>query len=169
MVTVFGEGEWDHKYCASIMRGIQNYHMDAPDRRYVDIGYNFVECPHGYTFEGRGLDVVNAANGTNIGNQTSHAICAMAGQGNPFKMAEKVGFKAAVAYISERTGAPNECIGHRDHKLTACPGDERYGWVHAGMPIDEQPTPPPSGETEDEMKLWLLRVCYVWNPSSENG
>lgn len=154
LVTVFGKKEWDHKYCASLVRGIQNYHMDARD--YIDVGYNFLECPHGYTFEGRGLDVINAANGTTNGNQTSHAICSIAGPGNPFPLEEKVGFKAAVAYISEKTGAPNKCIGHRDHKQTECPGDERYGWVHTGMPTYVLPDLPP-GE-DDEMKPRLVRA-----------
>ncbi len=128
--------------------------MDARD--YVDIAYNFVECPHGYTFEGRGLDVVNAANGTNAANQSSHAICALAGQGNPFKMEEKVGIKEAVKYIADRTGAANTAVGHRDHKATACPGDDRYSWVHSGMPTYELPHIDP-GE-EDEMKPRLVRA-----------
>lgn len=133
--------------CASLVRGIQNFHMDV--RKYEDMAYNFMECPHGYTFEGRGLNVVNAANGTNPGNQSSHAICSLAGQGNAFTLAEKTGVKGCVKFISERTPAPNKCIGHRDHHSTECPGAERYTWVHAGMPLQEN--------EEDEMKTWFVR------------
>lgn len=153
-VTVSGQGEWDHKYCASLVRGVQNFHMDT--RGWSDIAYNFVECPHGYTFEGRGLDIINAANGTNAGNRSSHAICALSGEGNTFKMEEKIGFKAAVQYIAEKTGAPNTAIGHRDHKATACPGNERYDWIHKGMPVDQLPTPPQGDD--DEMKPRLVRA-----------
>lgn len=152
-VTVVGKFEWEHDKCAQLVRGIQNFHMDT--RGWSDIAYNFMECPHGYTFEGRGLDVINSANGTNIANQNSHAICALSGEGNPFKMGEKVGFKAAVKYISDKTGAPNICVGHRDQKATACPGDERYNWLKAGMPTDELP-PAPQGD-DDEMKPRLVR------------
>lgn len=137
LVTVYGKKEWDHIKCAQLVRGIQNYHMNA--RSYSDIGYNFVVCPHGYTFEGRGINVVNAANGTNYGNQSSHAICVLAGEGNPFKMEEKIGFRATVKYIAERAEAADDCIGHRDHKSTVCPGDLRYKWVRSGMPVITNP------------------------------
>lgn len=136
LLTVHGKKEWEHSRCAQLVRGIQNFHMDT--RGYSDIGYNFIVCPHGYTFECRGLNVINAANGTNTGNRSSHAICALSGEGNPFKMDEKIGFRATVKHIAEKTGAIDRCIGHRDHKATACPGDERYAWVRAGMPVSKQ-------------------------------
>lgn len=137
-IVISGSVTWDHSRCASIVRGIQNFHMD--ENGWVDIAYNFVECPHGYTFEGRGLNVVSAANGTNTANQSSHAIMCLAGQGNPFPDAEKVGFRSAVKYVGDNTAAPDQCVGHRDHKPTACPGDERYHWIRVGMP-----TPQPAG------------------------
>lgn len=104
-------------------------------RKYSDIAYNFVVCPHGYTFEGRGRNIINAANGTNVGNRTSHAICFLAGVGNGFPPEEKAGFRATVQYIAEQTTAPDGCIGHRDHKATECPGNARYAWIHEGMPV----------------------------------
>jgi hypothetical protein len=131
---------WDHNVCASIVRGIQNFHMDG--RGWADIAYNFLECPHGYTFEGRGLNVINAANGTNFANGTSHAIMCLAGVGNPFPDAEKVGFRQTVRYIADQTAAPDDCVGHRDHKATACPGDERYNWIRQGMPVSITPSLP---------------------------
>lgn len=143
VVTVYGKKEWDHSNCASLIRGVQNFHMNS--RGYADIGYNFVVCPHGYTYEGRGLNVVNAANGTNTGNRNSHAICALAGEGNPFKMEEKNGIRATVKHIADRANAVDMCIGHRDHKATACPGDERYKWVHAGMPVSQISNPKVGG------------------------
>lgn len=141
-LTVGGQSTWDHSKCASLVRGIQNFHMDS--RGWSDIAYNFLVCPHGYVFEGRGLNVINGANGTNTGNKTSHAICTLAGEGNPFPDSEKQAYRDAVGYISAHTRAPNDCIGHRDHKATACPGDERYHWVHAGMPGGSAPAPTPT-------------------------
>lgn len=140
-ITISGKRTWDHSRCAQLVRGIQNFHMDG--RKWNDIAYNFVECPHGYTFEGRGLNSVNGANGTNEANRSSHAICSLAGEENPFPENEKVGFRECVMFIANQTGAPEGCKGHRDHKATACPGDARYSWVHAGMPVKE-PTPIPS-------------------------
>lgn len=132
-ITVGGSEVWDHTKCAGLVRGIQNFHMDG--RGWSDIAYNFVECPHGYTFEGRGINVINGANGTNAGNRSSHAVMCLAGEGNPFTDNEKVGFKDCVKYISDLSDAPNQAIGHRDHKSTECPGDSRYRWIHDGMPI----------------------------------
>lgn len=144
-ITVRGATTWDHSRCAGLVRGIQNFHMDARD--WSDIAYNYLVCPHGYTFEGRGLNVINGANGTNSGNRSSHAICVLAGEGNPFPLAEKSGFRSTVKHIADHTVAPDRCKGHRDHKSTACPGDLRYSWVHAGMPISGTvPPPPPKGD-----------------------
>lgn len=130
-VTVNGRTSWDHSHCPRLVRGIQNFHMDG--RGWVDIAYNFVVCPHGSIFEGRGFNVCNAANGTNTGNKTSHAVMWLSGQGNPFTEQEKLGFIGAVKLISENTTAPYKAIGHRDHKATDCPGDERYAWIKAGF------------------------------------
>jgi hypothetical protein len=151
-ITIGGKNTWDHAVCFSLVRGIQNFHMDG--QGWSDIAYNFLECPHGYTFEGRGINVINGANGTTYGNQTSHAICCLAGEDNPFLMEEKVGFKSTVQYISDNSNAPNTCKGHRDHKETACPGDARYRWVHDGMPITGSPPVHIPDEEDDDMPKW---------------
>ncbi len=158
-ITVKGKTTWDHRFCAGIVRGIQNFHMDG--RNWSDIAYNFVQCPHGYTFEGRGLDVINGANGTNTGNRTSHAIMCLAGTNNPFPDEEKTGFRSCVRYVSERTKAPDECIGHRDHKSTECPGSARYNWIHQGMPLSQSPiAKDDKKEVTMEAAILLIRIHY---------
>lgn len=142
IVRVGGQSKWDHSRCASLVRGIQNFHMDS--RGWQDIAYNFLVCPHEYIFEGRGLNIANGANGTNTGNRTSHAICSLAGEGNDFPVEEKRAFKYCVKHIADRTKAPNDAIGHRDHKATACPGNDRYNWIHSGMPVSGGTSPAPA-------------------------
>lgn len=168
-ITIKGKTTWDHAYCAGIIRGIQNYHMDA--KGWSDIAYNFVPCPHGYIFEGRGLNTLNGANGTNIGNRTSHAIMCLAGGGNPFPETEKVGFRECVSYISNHTKAPDRCKGHRDHKSTDCPGDARYSWVHKGMPINSQaPSPGTYGKKKgDSMEAALLLIKIHYDNARGDG
>ncbi len=136
-ITAGGQTTWDHSKCVSLVQGIQKFHMDI--RGWSDIAYNFIVCPHGYVFEGRGLNVINAGNGTNAGNRSSHAVVCLAGEGNPFSSEEKLGFRECVKYISDNTPAPNQAIGHRDHKVTVCPGPARYNWIRSGMPVDTAP------------------------------
>jgi len=130
-VIVSGKNTWSHSKCASLVRGIQNFHMDG--KGWADIAYNFVVCPHGYVFEGRGINVRNGANGTNSGNANSHAIMWLSGQNNPFTTEEKVGWKDAYKYVRSQSGCASGALGHRDHKSTECPGNERYAWLKSGM------------------------------------
>ena len=132
-ITIGGKPTWGHEYCASIVRSIQNFHMD--DRGWYDIAYNFVVCPHGYVFEGRGLWHQNGANGTNHGNQTSPAIMWLAGGNNPFTEESKLSFVQCTQYVAQNTTAKQGAIGHRDWKSTTCPGDKRYKWIKLGMPV----------------------------------
>lgn len=168
-ITVAGKLIWDHSRCAGLIRGIQNFHMD--DRKWNDIAYNFIECPHGYTFEGRGLNIINGANGTTSGNRSSHAIMCLAGQTNPFPEKEKIGFRECVSYIAKHTLAPDgRCKGHRDHKLTECPGDERYHWVRRGMPLAQVPVVPPivkKGKKMDTFLYQLVGEDAVWLVSGD--
>lgn len=167
-ITVSGKTLWDHTKCAGLIRGIQNFHMDV--RGWSDIAYNFVECPHGYTFVCRGLNIINGANGTNTGNQTSHAIMSLAGEGNPFTDNERVGFRECVRYISDLTAAPDRCVGHRDHKSTECPGNDRYNWVHAGMPTPATPViPEPIKKKGTFMEAALLLVKIHYDNARGDG
>lgn len=155
-VTIGGKTTWDHAFCSSIVRNIQKYHMDF--KGWNDIAYNFVVCPHGYVFEGRGINVWNGANGTNVGNQTSHAVMWMSGTGNPFTDGEKQGFIDAVDYIAQNSSAPSgTAIGHRDHKSTECPGDDRYSWIIGGMKFHS------TAPQEDDMQFHSheARVAFV--------
>lgn len=142
-VTVGGQVTWDHSRCAALVRGIQSFHMNG--RGWADIAYNFVVCIHGYIFEGRGIDVINAANGTNAANRNSHAVMWLTGQGNPFHEEEKLGFRFCLQHVSKSVPvSPTNALGHRDYRPTECPGNERYGWIHSGMPVTtELPQPEP--------------------------
>lgn len=166
-VTVKGRTTWDHSYCAGLVRGTQNFHMDG--RGWSDIAYNFVICQHGYVFEGRGLNMINGANGTNAGNRTSHAVMCLAGEGNPFSDAEKLGFRECVNYIYNNTKAPDRSKGHRDYKSTECPGDARYSWVHQQMPINRPAPTPDKRKKERSMEAALLLVKIHYDNARGDG
>lgn len=125
----------DHNRCATIVRAYQAFHMDS--RGWADIAYSSLVCPHGHRYEGRGLDARTAAQGTNIGNNTSHATCYIAGDGDPLTP------QAMAAYVDESHRLRGLKKGHRDWKPTACPGDPLYRWVHSGQ---SAPAPAPGPE-----------------------
>lgn len=140
-ITIGGQGVFGHDRCASLVRGIQSFHMNA--RGWFDIAYNFVVCQHGAVYVGRGINTRSAANGTNASNGASHAVMYLGGEGNEFTQAGRSGMKAAFDYIAKSTTAPAGGKGHRDIKATACPGDTIYHWIRSGMPLDGSTPPPP--------------------------
>jgi len=132
-LLIKGKPEWGHEYCAAMVRGIQNFHMDS--RGWSDIAYNWLVCRHGYTFEGRGLKYQNGANGTNAGNKSSPAICYLGGEANAYTDEAKIAFYQTTQYVATYSSAKTGAIGHRDHKSTQCPGDTIYRWIKSGMPV----------------------------------
>lgn len=139
-----GPGMWGslwelaHASCFEKVRGIQRYHMN---HEYVDIAYNYIVCPHGYVFEGRGLLNRSGANGTGHTNRRRHAICQLRGVGDPFPTAMKNATEWTYAHISARS---KNC--HRDIVATQCPGDD--GCAHTRTfvlgtgPLPPAPTSP---------------------------
>lgn len=127
----------DHSGCDEIVRSIQNFHMDG--QRWADIAYNWLVCCHGYVFEGRGWDVRSAANGTNDANDHYFGVCFLGGDKADRDDVTKLGRDAIRSVAQEcdnRYVFGNLNKGHRDFKATACPGNELYEWVKAGMPMD---------------------------------
>lgn len=121
-------GSRDHSKCAAAVRGIQSFHMHT--RGWADIAYSYLVCEHGYVFEGRGLYVGSAANGSTQANLDYYAVMALVGEGDKVTEALLDGIADAVAVCRQRAG--NEVCGHRDRFGTECPGDELYRHVKAG-------------------------------------
>lgn len=141
---------WDHAACYSLVRGIQNYHMDSTALSAagaIDIAYNAVVCPHGYVFEGRGPGARSAAQIS--GNPVSYAICFLAGVDDEFTAESKRAWVDAREWLIAEGGASATLHTHGpDWVNTQCPGDERRDWVRAGLPLDgaapaPAPVPPP--------------------------
>jgi hypothetical protein len=121
-------GVFTHDKCAGKVRGIQAYHQRH--QGWADIAYNFVVCPHGSVFEGRGLYVGSGANGTERYNRDYYAVCAMVGVGDPIGPDMMRGIQLAVGICRERAGT--KILGHRDCVATSCPGPDLYGAVTKG-------------------------------------
>jgi len=129
---------WSHATCDDKVRSIQAYHMDG--KGWSDIAYSFLACPHGYVFEGRGLNRRSAANGDYGSNTYWYAVQCMWGSrsGNaPAALLEAA--RDAIDYCRSAGGAGDALRGHRDFKSTDCPGDELYAWVRGGATRPSQP------------------------------
>lgn len=131
-------------------RQIQNYHMDA--RGWADIGYNFLVDDEGRIYEGRGWTTLGAhASGH---NEETIGVCWIGRDRAGVKDTPAVAL-AAIRWLYDeacrRAGRALRKLGHRDVGATACPGDELYAWVRAGMPAPggaptapKPPAPKPS-------------------------
>lgn len=140
-------GAFGHDQCAGKVRGIQRFHLDS--RGWADIAYNFLVCPHGYVFTGRGLFARSAAQGSNDGNAKYLAICYLGGQGDPFTAEGRVGFADAIGYCRKAGGAGFQVLPHRAFRSTECPGNDIVAWINAGMPGGSPTVPqPPSGDDD---------------------
>ena len=150
-----GSNAYTRAQSASIVRGIQRYHVLA--NGWDDIGYNFLVDKYGQIFEGRfgGIErtVVGAhAQGFNsgstgvalIGNYDSTAISAAARSA----LTRLLGWRLDVAHVDplstfewRSTGNPRyptgrmitlrTISGHRDTGYTTCPGSQLYGELPA--------------------------------------
>lgn len=143
-------GTFSHDRCADKVRGIQGFHRDA--RGWADIAYNFVVCPHGWIFEGRGIGTTSAANGDTKPNADWYAVCYLGGEGDGLTDDGKAGMLEAVRYL-RRNGAGHRVNGHRDHKSTACPGDDIYRWLQTADFDQARPAPALTQSEEDDMSL----------------
>ncbi|MQS14530.1 hypothetical protein F7Q99_20235 [Streptomyces kaniharaensis] len=139
----------DHSTCPAYVRKIQAEHMDG--NGWSDIGYSFVICEHGYTFEGRGLTRRNSANGDVPLNEAHYAVCALLGSsGSTEPTPEQLqGLRDAIEYCQQHGPAGPEIKGHKDGYQTDCPGGPLYAWVQAGAPRPTAPAP----ASEDDMPL----------------
>jgi len=122
-------GPFPHSECAGKVRSIERFHRDT--RGWADIAYNALVCPHGFVFEGRGPGVKSAANGDTQTNEDWYAVCYLGGERDGFTDEGKQGYLDAFGWLAREGAAGPKRNGHRDHKATACPGDEIYRWVSA--------------------------------------
>jgi hypothetical protein len=125
---------WNHLTCFSKVREIQNYHMDV--KGWSDIAYNFLACPHGFVFEGRGLNKRSAANGDFNVNTLYYAIQCMWGTAAGVAPTNELltAAREAIDYVRVVGGAGQVLLGHRNTNQTDCPGDEIYAWLKKGAP-----------------------------------
>lgn len=128
------------------VRNIQAFHQ-GPDRRWSDVGYNFLVAPDGTIFEGRGWGFAGAhARGKNS-ESIGVAFIGDGSRGAPLDAQRSIVWLLEEA---QRRFGRLQVVGHRDVGSTACPGDALYGWVTSGAfvadPVREPSAPPRAPE-----------------------
>jgi hypothetical protein len=100
-------------------------------RGWADIAYNYLVCKHGYTFEGRGLGVRSAGQGTDAGNTAYHAVCFL-GDDTPNRDDVTPDGRQALLETTLMTNGWSNATRVRPHssfKATECPGDDLRTWI----------------------------------------
>lgn len=115
-----------HGKCPGAVKSIQRFHMDT--RKWADVAYNFLICPHGVIFEGRGWGRRSAANGTNVGNSWGHAAMVMVGERESVPSAVYAALGRLNAEHRRRYGR-SQLRPHSSFKSTVCPGPVLTDWV----------------------------------------
>ena len=136
------------------VRNIQKFHQ-GPDRRWADIGYNFLVAPDGTIFEGRGWGFAGAhARGKN-----SESI-GVAFIGDGFKPMPEAAQRSVLWLLGEaekRFGQLSP-LGHRDVGSTACPGDAVYRWWTQDRLAAPVPARPAVPDVRDGWRRHLARL-----------
>lgn len=169
-----------HDRCTDLVQNIQDFHMDG--RKWLDIGYSFLVCAHGYVFEGRGLHKLPAANGAGL-NSGHYAVCGLVGNSGLTQPSDAMlnGIRDAIEYCRAQGDAGNEIKGHRDGYSTDCPGPKLYAWVKAGAPRPGGPPPwpgrlldlvkpPMHGDDVKKVQRWVNReLSAIRTPLDVDG
>jgi hypothetical protein len=129
-------GDFPHDACASKVRSVQDFHMDV--RGWNDIAYNWVVCPHGFVFVGRGQNIRSAAQGTNDGNSGFHAVCFLGGVDDIVPDVALNALYSLKEYLN-----PTVVRAHCFFRPTDCPGGRLRAWIEAGcpQPVEFRPAP----------------------------
>lgn len=161
-----GLADRPHSMCLAYWRRTRAFHV-GPARGWADIGYSFGACPHGFVFEGRGLDRVQAAQPG--GNSSWYSVTLMSGPGETPTAEQVDAVRQLRAWLMSKGVGP-KVRGHRDFYSTSCPGDRLYALVRNGTFTRS----PSEGDDDVSAKdIWVheLKVPFgsAENPSWQAG
>jgi peptidoglycan hydrolase-like protein with peptidoglycan-binding domain len=160
-----------HGTCDDRVRAIQAAHLANAKEDYSDIAYNFLVCPHGYVYEGRGVHKKTAANGNQTLNKAHYAVCGMVGDKGLTQPTDAMlgGIRDAIELLRQDGGAGDEIKGHKDGYATACPGKYLYVWVQAGAPRPAGTTTQPVTNAKPKVSLAKLAQAARTDPHAAQG
>lgn len=109
-----------HSACVTYWKNTRIFHM-GPSRKWADIGYSYAVCPHGYVFEGRGLNKAQAAQPT--GNTTWYSCTFMSGPTETPTALQINAFRELRAYLRSTKSVAAALKPHSAFISTSCCGN----------------------------------------------
>jgi hypothetical protein len=108
-----------HAACIAYWKSTRKFHM-GPERGWLDIGYSFAVCPHGYALEGRGVNRQQAAQPG--GNSTWYSVTFMSGPAEKPTDEQIAAFRALRSWLRDGYKAGAAVTYHGKFISTDCPG-----------------------------------------------
>jgi peptidoglycan hydrolase-like protein with peptidoglycan-binding domain len=122
-----GLADKPHSACVAYWKRTRGFHT-GPSRGWVDIGYSWMACAHGYVMEGRGLFRSQAAQPG--GNSTYYSVTLATGPRDEITEAQINAVRQLREWLMEPVSSISGAVlGHRDFIATSCPGDKAYRLV----------------------------------------
>ncbi len=119
-----------HSACIDYWKRTRAFHT-GPSRGWVDLGYSWGACAHGYVMEGRGLFKSQAAQPG--GNSTYYSCTLMTGPTDVITPAQINAVRQLREWLMEPQSSISGTVkGHRDFNATSCPGENAYDMVRDG-------------------------------------
>ncbi|WP_017543592.1 peptidoglycan recognition protein family protein [Nocardiopsis prasina] len=132
----------DHSACLTYWRNTRAFHT-GPSRGWVDIGYSWLACAHGYVIDGRGPRREQAAQPG--GNRTHYSVTLATGPTDTITDAQINAVRELRQWLVDDYTNAGTVLGHRDFIATSCPGDRAYSMVRDGT-FTQAPGPITGGE-----------------------
>ena len=102
------------------LRETQNFHMDDPDRRWADIGYNYAAFQSGRIYRLRGIEWVPAAQ--LLHNTNTVAVTCILGPDDVPSDALKLSLRRLKDNLDRKAGRDLTVRPHHAVTSTSCPG-----------------------------------------------
>jgi hypothetical protein len=151
-----GMGAYSMQQVPDIIKATQRFHQQT--QGWNDIAYNHSVDRFGRVWEGRGIDIANAASGDSFANNNLHALECLCGVGDPFTAEMQNGIVEYVQFQYSR-GIDHTLYVHNDVAQTACPGAEISHWVRNVLPgLVDSPPPIVIPQAEEEKMHLFIQV-----------
>lgn len=119
-----------HSACLTYWRNTRNFHT-GPSRGWVDIGYSWMACAHGFVLEGRGLQRQQAAQPG--GNATHYSVTLATGITDDITEDQINAVRELRVWLRDDHENNGRVLKHSDFIATSCPGPKASKMVDDGI------------------------------------